>query len=521
MPKIKNKILIVILILAAFLRLYQISSYPALNPDEAALSYNAYSLLETGKDEHGDSWPIHFKSFGDYKPGGYVYLALPFIKILGLNTFATRLPNLIFSLFAIYYIYRLILLGTKDTRLATISTFLLAISPWHIHFSRGAWESSTALSLTIMGTYHLLTSLKEKKINLKHLTLSLTLFAFSLYLYHSARIYVPLIGLSLFALNFKKLWANKERVIKPLILAALICLPVTYSFLTSGGSTRFSGVGITADQGPLWRTNELINHHQGATLPTRLHHNKLISYSLSWAQNYFSHFNGNFLFINGDEVPRSKSPEMGQMYALEIVFLLIGLSIALFAKKNQKMNQLMFLWLLISPLASSLTFQAPSALRALPLTIPFIYFSALGIDYLLAKFKNKKLFIPLIVVLYLLSFIYYLDAYFVHYQKRLPFAWNYGFKNLVEYTELVKGDYDQIYITNRYDQPYILFLFFSKYAPEKFQQEVKLTPPDKFGFQTVIHFDKYHFEEIDPTKQYPADSLIIDKDYSLFTPGEK
>ena len=103
-----------ILLLAFLLRFWQINKIPSLNPDEAALGYNAYSLIRTGKDEHGVSWPLHFKSFGDYKPGGYVYLAIPFVKVLGLSPLAVRLPNLIFSVLTVYVLYRLVLLLTLD-----------------------------------------------------------------------------------------------------------------------------------------------------------------------------------------------------------------------------------------------------------------------------------------------------------------------------------------------------------------------------------------------------------------------
>ena len=115
MPTNKNKFtLILILVIAVLLRFWQINTLPSLNPDEAALGYNAYSLLKTGKDEHGISWPLHFKSFSDYKPGGYVYLALPFIKIFGLTPLAVRLPNLILSVLTIFVLYRLVLLLTKN-----------------------------------------------------------------------------------------------------------------------------------------------------------------------------------------------------------------------------------------------------------------------------------------------------------------------------------------------------------------------------------------------------------------------
>jgi hypothetical protein len=104
-----------------------------------------------------------------------------------------------------------------------------------------------------------------------------------------------------------------------------LALPVAFSFLNNGGTTRLGGVGITADQGPIWRANELINHHHNTKFINRVMHNKRILYLISWGQKYTSHFDLNFLAINGDEVPRSKVPEMGQIHIIELPFLILGL----------------------------------------------------------------------------------------------------------------------------------------------------------------------------------------------------
>src|SRR3989304_6899932 len=102
----KKTILISVLILAAVLRFYRTGEYPAgFNADEAALGYNAYSLLLTGKDEHGHPWPVNLESFGDFKPAGYTYLLLPFVKIFGLTEFAVRLPSVIFGILGVLGIY--------------------------------------------------------------------------------------------------------------------------------------------------------------------------------------------------------------------------------------------------------------------------------------------------------------------------------------------------------------------------------------------------------------------------------
>src|SRR3972149_11338662 len=144
--KAKRFILFSILILAFLLRFWKLGSVPPhLTPDEAALGYNAYSILKTGKDFWGTSFPIIFKSFGDYTPGLYVYLAAPLIAILGLNEFSVRFPNAIFGVIIVYFVFliaRIIFEKAKYKNfegIALFSALLAAINPWLIHFSRGAW----------------------------------------------------------------------------------------------------------------------------------------------------------------------------------------------------------------------------------------------------------------------------------------------------------------------------------------------------------------------------------------------
>ncbi len=486
-----------IILLATLLRCWQISALPSLNPDEAALGYNAYSLIQTGRDEHGNTWPLHFKSFGDYKPGAYVYLALPFIKIFGLNVFAVRLPNLIFSVLTVYILYKIVLLLTKNYSLSLLSALVLAISPWHLQFSRGAWETSTALFFLLLGVYWLyLYLINNQK---KYLYLFPIPLVVSLATYHSARVIAPLLILFILIFNFKK-FLNKDFFIA-IFIGLILVSPVAISFLKNGGTTRLGGVGLTADKGPLSRSEELLNQHGNTKIVNRLIHNRRILYTLSWLEKYTSHFNLNFLFINGDEVPRSKNPDMGQLYLLELPLLILGI-VKLFNTKNSHLKQLVFSLLFISPIASSMTFQAPSALRALPMVIPISILVALGIDSI-----KSKLALILIALIYVISIIYYLDSYYVHAPKRYSFAWNTGFSELIPYIESQKSNYENIYITDKYDQPYILYLFYSRYSPQQIQEQIKLTAPDKFGFSTVKQIDNLYFgiPEI-----IPSSSLVVE-----------
>src|SRR3989304_1484349 len=102
-------LLILVLVLATFLRLWRLDiNPPGLTPDEAALGYNAYSILKTGRDEYGDLLPIIFKSFGDYKPGFYVYLTVPFVAVFGLNEWSVRLPSALSGVLAIFLIHSIV-----------------------------------------------------------------------------------------------------------------------------------------------------------------------------------------------------------------------------------------------------------------------------------------------------------------------------------------------------------------------------------------------------------------------------
>jgi 4-amino-4-deoxy-L-arabinose transferase-like glycosyltransferase len=497
--KLKIVLLLVIIFIAAFLRLWNLNHYPAgLNADEAAIGYNAYSLIQTGKDEHGDSWPIHFKSFGDYKPGLYFYLVLPFVKILGLNIWAVRLPSAILGILSVWLIYLLVKELFKDDWLALISAFFLAISPWHLHFSRGGWESNAATFLLLAGLYFFFQALRNPRIFI----FSFLFFILSLYTYHSARIIVPLLVLGLLLVYRKEIFTKRQ--LKWIFIAGvvglIILLPLAVDFLGPAGVSRFSGVGLLADTGPFWRINELRGQHPNTmALPVRLLHNRLVAYGIAFVENWLDHFHGEFLFVSGDVIERNRVPETGQMYLFDIPFVILGIY---FLIKNRPKNwQAIFLWLAVAPAAAAMTFQTPHALRAHNMVIPMVIISSFGVWGLWQWVKDKKRIFAILLYCFLAillpwNFARYLHQYYAHYPKTYPAAWEYGFDQLVDWVKEVEGKYDKIYVTDRYDQPYVLFLFYLKYPPERFQKEVKLTPRDKFGFSTVRDFDKFHFEAI-------------------------
>jgi 4-amino-4-deoxy-L-arabinose transferase-like glycosyltransferase len=504
----KHKILIAILILAAVLRLYKLGAYPALNADEAAIGYNAYSLLETGMDEHGNPWPIHFQSFNDYKPGGYFYIAMPFVAVMGLNEWSTRLPGAILGVLTVLGVY-LLAREISKKNLAIIASLMLAISPWHIHFSRGGWEVNAATCFIVFGVYLFIKSLK----NNNYFALSMLMFVISMYTYHAARVLVPLLGLSFLIIFRKNLFSKKNlRMFAGSVLLSLVLLlPLTYDFLGPAGNARASGVSIFADRGYIDRINESRGRYGDLnSASAKLLHNKPKELVFEFTENYFEHFWGEFLFLSGDNIQRNKVPEFGQLYLWQFPFLLVG--IFAFAKKKNldKKWWIIIAWLLIAPIPAALTFQSPHALRSQSMVLPLTLIVAYGIFSVFRRIDKKIYF--LLGVLVLFGLTRYIHQYYIHMAKTYPYSSQYGVSELVDY--LATNDSENVVVTTRYDQPYILFLFYSKYPPKDFQNGHELTSPDEFGFSTVPGYDRYKFQSInfEEDKLKYGNTLLIGTD---------
>ena len=528
----KKYLLIGILVLAAVLRLWRLGEFPALNADEAAIGYNAYSLIQTGKDEHANSWPIHFQSFNDYKPGLYFYLVLPFVKLFGLNIWSIRIPGALLGVATVYLVYLLVkemFLGSKfkigNWKLEILAAAMLTISPWHIHFSRGGWEVSAATFFITLGLWLFLKALK----NPKYYWLSALSLLLSLYTYHAARIVVPILGLSLLIIYWKQVKKNLKPAIMAVVLAGVLLLPLAIDLVRSDTFSRAAGVGLFADTGPLSRINEQRGEHTDFTgVISKIFHNKATNYGLAFLQNWGQHFWGEFLFLSGDDIQRNKVPETGQMHLFEIITVVVGLvgivgSLVSPSSKDRtrKSWRIILVWLLVAPVASALTFQSPHALRAHNMVIPLTIISAYGLVLIvkwLGRLKNWRVVgFSLVGVLIVWSFVRYLHMYWVHMAKEYPFSSQYGVEELVNYLQENQERYERIVVTDRYDQPYILFLFYLKYPPEKFQLEHSLTSRDEFGFSTVREFGKYRFESIDfenTRVEYPG-ALIVGTDEEI------
>ncbi len=471
--------LIIILIIGLFLRIHKLSTLPpGLTWDEAGLGYNAYSILKTAHDEHGALLPLTFKSFGDYKPGLYVYFAVPSIAVFGLNEFATRLPSVIAGVLAIYGIY-LLTRQLFNKNIAIFSALFLAISPWHIHFSRGAWEVNVFTTILLFAVYFFLKSLSNPKYFLHWITLSVATFL----TYQGAKMLTPLIFLSLFIIYFFDIKKTLSRWFVPIshrIIFIFLGLFLTLLFvqnLTGPAGNRLTRLSVFGYR-PDISGNKIFDNQFNLT-------SKMI------ISRYLYHFSPEVLFYQGSVIsPRGHLPEQGVLYLTDAFFLMLGFT-ALAQMKIKKSKYFLFALFLLSPLPASLTLAEFSTIRALPLVIPLSIISALGFNLLFTKFSKIIGFLllgPIIV-----NTILTLNIYFNHSSEALAPEFNYGYRQVFEQIKSLP-DAKKIIFTDVYGQPYIYYLFYTHFDPASYQklnayidQGIDVGRVDRIGDKIEFH----------------------------------
>lgn len=473
-------LLVFILLLAGFLRFYKLGKAPAsLYWDEVSIGYNAYSVLKTGRDEYGVFFPLRFEAFGEYKLPLYIYLTIPAVKIFGLNEFSVRFPSAFFGILTVLLVYFL----TKELfkkskfkyKLSIVSSFLLAVSPWHLQFSRAAFEAGIGLFFFCLGLFLLLK---------KSFIFAAFALILSLYSYYSFWLVVPFLMLYFFFIFPKK------KIILPTVFILILSLPLIYPVFFQKQQTRLEQVSVIGDPRVLEESLERKARTNNNFL-SRIFYHRFAVWSKTIFENYSQHFSPKFLFFRGDNNPRHSPYKNGLLFPLTIPFVFLGL-FYLFIKKEK----LLLFLLMISPLAASFSSPSPHALRSLLMVIPLQIITALGLVYFFEFLRHisvvkdwqkrlRGLTILLLSFIFCYSFISYLDNYYTHGYFNQALDWGDGYKQLFDFIKQNEKDFDKIYITGSRWQPYIYTLFYLKYDPVEYQRE-----GSDHG-----HFGKFYFGE--------------------------
>lgn len=479
-----------ILVLAFILRfLWGFSVPPSLNWDEASLGYNAYSILQTGKDEWGRQMPITFEAFGDFKLPGYVYSLVPFVALFGLNEFSVRLVSKIAGVLAVLLFYLLLKKITGNKNRASLGAFMLAVCPWHLFLSRVALEANLALTLVLAGFYFLISGFEKPKL----LIISAFFIGVSLFTYNSARIFVPVFLFLLAIIYWESFWKLKKHLILPVLVLGFFIAIAGYLAVFEDSSSRYFWVSIV-DQGAV----NFLNESRGLTnLPfpvNLLVYNRYSYFFEQFVLNYTSYFSPSYLFFEGGSNHQFSVQGAGLLYLVELPLLLYGLWNL---KKNKKTGLVFLSWLLVAPIPGSVTREAPHVLRSIFMIIPLCFFISSGlIEFVKYRKFSRNLKIGLITVSYLAGVLFFCYQYFVVYPQRESRSWQYGMKEVYSYLNesgFEIGSVKKVFITKRYGEAHIFMLFYDGYDPYKYQNNPTLVRYAKTNWRWVDRIDNYFF----------------------------
>jgi len=481
MKKILNwkLFLIIIIFLAAFLRLWQLGSVPSGTPnDEAAYIYNAYSIWYTGKDILGNFLPLSFNAYSSMSPV-LVYLTAPFVGIFGLSLFFARLPSALISLGSVFLLFLITDFLFKNKRIALLSALLLAISPWALQIGRGAWDFNFALFFLLLGIYVFI-----KNVITNNFLWSIIPFTLAFYSYHATKVFFVFLIPVLILLFRKELLKRK----KATGLFLLGCLLIIVSFLIvvkTQSVTRQSQVSLLSD---LQAATTVNWERQYSTAPWILrvaYSNKPLYFLKEIRENYLEVFSTDFLFLYGDISNGSQIYNIsfrGELYIIELPLLLLGIY-ALIKNKNKHSKKLLLLLLIISPLPSTFTVDTSFVGRDIMMLPLLLIIVACGFDYLLKIIETKKyiyrcIFLTILVLSYLFLFTGYLYQYYYRWPLYGAEGWQRSYRDITYFVAAKRTNYNKIYV-GKHSKEFLLQYAISEKLNPVLVQKIWLENPIK------------------------------------------
>lgn len=449
-----KKILPVFLLLIFITRIYKFGEIPNfIGVDEAGAAYDAYCLSKYGVDRYLNSFPLYLINFGGGQSALYAYATIPFIKLIGANIIAYRLPELLFFLMGIVVCY-ILANKMKDKKIALLYTFLIIICPWNIEASRQGLDCNLLAPMFMLDVLLLVTANKNWHYIVAGLAIGVTLYTYCL-----AWILIPVFLLIyiIYTLWVKKI--NFKQVILLGIPIALLATPLIYLILLNKGYATRTNFGI-------FTIPKLFFFRQG-----EISIKNLLEYGGYSLKTIFTDSRG--------------------IYLIELPFLLVGIVVGIkeFVKsiKEKEFSFTGFMTVVfIILLMCNLLVVIGTLNRANILYLPMLYLITIGISYL--SKGSKWTIISILIVLIALFVTFEISYYTEEPEKRRMSRYEdielYQITKKLEDDENVTNVAKYFVITNK-AEPYIFTMLATKPSPYDLEFLYE---------QTVKQYGNYFFE---------------------------
>lgn len=398
------------ILLGGALRLADLGNRPdGLFRDEAEKGYNAWALATSGGAVDftggiGSGPPVQWRRLpwminvmGGKTSAIYQYASVPIMWIGGLNVITTRLAAALAGTATVGLIGWLAWCAWGAWAGAA-AALCLALSPWHINFSRWALEGIFVPFFVALALWGLLGLDRGRRWGAP---LAGAALGWLFYSYAGAQPFVLAWGVCLLALYWRKIKLKDWALWLGVALFLLPVIPTVAVRLGPGGSSRLGQVAIWSESGagPLKITGLFIT-------------------------NYLRHFDPRFLFISGDAQPRHNVAGSGELLAPDAILIIIGL--ACLVRRRMELRGALAAALLCAPLPAAITREGiPHALRAFAMVASLTLWAGLGLEagsrYVYGKIRQSKdarpAYATAIVVIIAAGYLVYgaYNQYYHHY----------------------------------------------------------------------------------------------------------
>lgn len=483
----KYLLLLTILIFAAFLRFWQLGIVPVgVTHDELGYIYNSYSISQTGKNVFGEFLPL----LTWLNIGGFpflpvpIYFSVPFFWLFGLSATVGRLPAALLGVADVLLIYILVKQIFNKTSLALLSALFLAISPWHLHLSRSAYDPNFALFFYLLGIVIFIYEVRSKKLPI----FSVVAMFFAIFSYRGMNPIFPALIIALVWYGIAFLNMSRKQLVVFFVSVGFVVLSIV-SVVLINGRAYTAEARIWDDPKMQENIDTQIREAQGPLFVRRLFLNKPMYVVNKLRENYIRAYSPEFLSLYTEPSKIYSIWSRGRIYFLDLVFIILG--VGYLYKLNKHKASFVLLLILIGGLPGMVG-GFPYSARNFFLSALFPVLSAGGVLFLLQNVVVKQLKIIFIVVL-VTSYMYVFGSYLFDYYGRYALyggeAWAKSLKDISLTIIENKQKYNKIIVGQASFGDFIQYAFYAKINPSDVQKAWQQRAQHKnlsFSFKNIV-----------------------------------
>lgn len=402
--------------------------------DEIGAMYDAYSISNFGVDRWLDSYPIHFKNYGDGQCAIFTYILAILFKIFGYSKVVVRSVPLFFHIIAVIFISKIA--GLYDKKLENVCFILCTVLPVLTLLFHFGLESHFMLSLCAVFLYFLLRGVQQK--NVRDFIISGFFAGLTFYTYVLSYIVIPVFILLFFGYLTIRKQVNIKQVIAFTIPVIFFGFPLLVVMIIN--IFDFNQVvigGITFPKFLVYRGNELSFRGLCKNI-----------YDIFLRTNFYN------------KAIHTCIPAFGNIYYISIPFLILGFCKHLKEVRKNHISAAIVLWTIsMYFLGGLLDTEALNNTRLNALYLSKFVFIATGIEYfssLLKKWEKEAKYG--VLILYILSFLCFNWYYFSQYDLEMQCnLFREDYSDLPELKE-------EVYLPDNY----VYFLWSKKINPYDF-----------------------------------------------------